>query len=576
MAKRSNEQIAKILEQRTTTAEKTKEISTTKTKIITIKEEKEEELLLLDKKITQAIEGFPPNVKFCELILRDRSRISKENALTICNYMIAMKREINPRLSYKRSTIQTLAEISKTVGISKLFSDMTRDDVLYYLDKCRKSENDDPLHKWIGSYNLKAVILSRFFKWLHYLGVEDPNKRNELSALEKKPDCIIGIKQLKRKEISCYKPSDLWSQQDDLLFLKWVTNKRDRCYHTMARDLSARPHEILNLKIKDIMFKSTPDNNNNNKKQYAEVLVNGKTGSRHIPLIQSIPYIKDWLSNHPSRNNPHAPLFVSLSKHSMGRKQLSLNGLYRIYSIYKEEFFPKLLEDKTLSSEDQEKIKNLLTKPFNPYVRRHSALTEKSSKLKSSTLNQHAGWSMNSHMAQKYIHYLGNESSESLLEAYGIVTNNKLIDTLNPKICPNCSEGNTQDARFCSKCKMIMSYDGYQEVLESEKKEKDELKTIKEQFSNMQSQIQSLISAFSNMQDQTQVDGMAKTLYGSGLIKPTTTVDKEENIKMITTSADSRLLIKKAGKAAYHAATSKSALTREAAKKQKVVKGKVF
>jgi hypothetical protein len=67
---------------------------------------------------------------------------------------------------------------------------------------------------------------------------------------------------------------------------------------------------------------------------------------------------------------------------------------------------------KTLSSEDQEKIKNLLTKPFNPYVRRHSALTEKSSKLKSNTLNQHAGWSMNSHMAQKYIHYLGNESSE--------------------------------------------------------------------------------------------------------------------------------------------------------------------
>jgi len=50
----------------------------------------------------------------------------------------------------------------------------------------------------------------------------------------------------------------------------------------MARDLSARPHEILNLKIKDIVFKTTADG-----KQYAEVLVNGKTGTRHIPLIQS-------------------------------------------------------------------------------------------------------------------------------------------------------------------------------------------------------------------------------------------------------------------------------------------------
>ena len=75
---------------------------------------------------------------------------------------------------------------------------------------------------------------------------------------------------------------------------------------------------------------------------------------------------------------------------------------------------------------------------------------------------------MNSNMAQKYIHYFGNESSESLLEAYGIVTKNNVpIDTLNPKICPNCNEGNTVDNKFCSKCKMIMSFEGYQEALES-------------------------------------------------------------------------------------------------------------
>jgi hypothetical protein len=31
--------------------------------------------------------------------------------------------------------------------------------------------------------------------------------------------------------------------------------------------------------------------------------------------------------------------------------------------------------------------------------------------------------------------------------------NNVPIDTLNPKICPNCNEGNTQDAKFCTKVK---------------------------------------------------------------------------------------------------------------------------
>jgi ribosomal protein L40E len=125
-------------------------------------------------------------------------------------------------------------------------------------------------------------------------------------------------------------------------------------------------------------------------------------------------------------------------------------GLYLVYKYYKERFFPKLLKEPTISSEDKERIKSLLAKPFNPYMRRHSALTEKSTKLKSSTLNQHAGWSPTSNMSQKYIRYFGNESSESLLEAYGIVTKDKVpIDTLHPKICPNCNAGNTQDAKFC-------------------------------------------------------------------------------------------------------------------------------
>src|SRR5215472_1115244 len=430
------------------------------------------ELNSLEKKIILATEGF--TTKFSESTLRDK--LSKENAFVVADYIIAMKREINPRLNYIRYTIQFLSDLSKVIGIEKHFVDMTRNDILFYLHKCRKPEDEDPLHKWIGSYNLKRIILIRFFKWLYYPNIASPKRRNELSLEEYKPECIMGIPQLKRKEISCYKPTDMWTQEDDLLFLKWVTNKRDRCYHTMARDLSARPHEILNLKIKDIVFKAV------DKYQYAEVLVNGKTGTRHIPLIQSIPYIKDWLSNHPSRNNSKSPLFVGLGRRSMGR-QLTVSGLYNIYKDYKDAFFPRILEDKTVTDEDKDKIKALLAKPFNPYIRRHSALTEKSVKLKFNTLNQHAGWSMNSNMAQKYIHYFGNESSESLLEAYGIVTKDKVpIDTLNPKICPNCNEGNVQDAKFCAKCRMVLTYDAYNEAVECQKEKESEVKNLKDKM----------------------------------------------------------------------------------------------
>lgn len=57
---------------------------------------------ILERRITLATECF---TKFPELALNDRNRVSKENAMTICDYIIAMKREINPRYNYVRYTI---------------------------------------------------------------------------------------------------------------------------------------------------------------------------------------------------------------------------------------------------------------------------------------------------------------------------------------------------------------------------------------------------------------------------------------------------------------------------------------
>src|SRR5215472_17250387 len=202
----------------------------------------------LDRKIALVTEGFA-TTKYCELILRDRTRLSKKNTLTACDYIIDMKREINPSLNTIRTTIQFLSGLCKCLK-NRQFEEMIRDDILRFLDQCRKLDSDDAMHKWINTYNSKRTVLFRFFKWLHYRSVTgDPDKRNELSVKQRNPKCIQDIPRLKRKEISSYKPTDLWTPQDDLLFLKYVTNKRDRCYHMMSRDLSARPHEILNLRI---------------------------------------------------------------------------------------------------------------------------------------------------------------------------------------------------------------------------------------------------------------------------------------------------------------------------------------
>jgi len=74
---------------------------------------------------------------------------------------------------------------------------LTREDVLSFLDSFRKIESVDPLHRWIGTYNLYRIQLRRFFKWLYSPEMEY-NKRPKLIVIEK-------IHQLKRREKSIYK-----------------------------------------------------------------------------------------------------------------------------------------------------------------------------------------------------------------------------------------------------------------------------------------------------------------------------------------------------------------------------------
>ena len=126
---------------------------------------------------------------------------SSNNRNIITEYLEAMQTEINPSKSYKLTTIKILDLLSRFHN-HKTFNKMTREDIIAYLNSIRKDETEDPLNKWIGTYNLYLVCITRFFRWTYNPKVE-PRERS-------KPEVVSNILQLRRKEISVYKPSDLW------------------------------------------------------------------------------------------------------------------------------------------------------------------------------------------------------------------------------------------------------------------------------------------------------------------------------------------------------------------------------
>ncbi len=205
--------------------------------------------------------------------LKRMAQESPRNVNVICEYIITEQNEINIKESTKEGKIKCLVRFS-TYLKHVPFDKVSKEDILNYLTSLKKPESLDPQHKSIGTYNGRQMILLKFFRWL-----KNPNEliaRNRLT-----PHCMNGIKRLPRMEKSHYKPSDLWTQEEHEMFLKYCPSIRDRLYHAMAYDTSARPNELLNLHIRDIYFRKTSDG-----KQYAEIVITGKSKSRGLAHCQ--------------------------------------------------------------------------------------------------------------------------------------------------------------------------------------------------------------------------------------------------------------------------------------------------
>ena len=71
---------------------------------------------------------------------------------------------------------------------------------------------------------------------------------------------------------------------------------------------------------------------------------------------------------------------------------------------------------------------------------------------------------------------------------------------------------------------MVLTYDAYSETLENQKEKEDRLSII-------ENQMKTLISALGNIKDQNQINQMAQTLYGSGILKNTHALNENSCIE---------------------------------------------
>lgn len=294
----------------------------------------------------------------------------------------------------------------------KKFPDATKKDIikLQSLIKSKKwSEETKKNH---------SIALKKFYKWLY--GMEEKGQY---------PECVAWINTTIRKSRTKL-PEDLITEDEIEQMLQVADNKRDKAFTLLLYETGARIGEILNVKVKHIVFQ---DN-------IGFVMLNGKTGMRRVTVIASVPILAQFLDIHPFKERPDEYLFMTKFNHMEGKRgyrQLTYAGARKIL--------------KTLAE------KANIKKRIHPHLFRHSSATRAAKFLTEAQMKEYYGWTMSSDMPSIYVHMSARDTEDAIKRMNGINIEEKQQVKKTIVACRTCKQKNSPGSKFCNYCGSILS-----------------------------------------------------------------------------------------------------------------------
>ena len=288
--------------------------------------------------------------------------------------------------------------------IKKPYEEVTENDFIRFFFKLQEED------KSIVTINSYKHVICCFYR--RFLRKEDLVK--EIKPVRER---------VRKKDDEMLPPSEIKNLVEN------CTHPRDKAIIMTQYDGAMRLGEMLSIQLKHIEF----------DEHGLRVTITGKTGTRKIRLIDSVPYLRDWLNYHPFKNDKDSYLFINLKTY--GRK-LKDNGIAQVLRRAKKSAG--------------------ITKRVHPHLLRHSRLNQLAKEgFNERDLRIFAGWSSDSRMPDTYLHYGEDHVDEKMLEHRGIYKDEQKqkVDAekkkLEPKNCPLCKSIQPADAKYCN-CGMVL------------------------------------------------------------------------------------------------------------------------
>jgi integrase/recombinase XerD len=336
-----------------------------------------------------AVDGFPSWVQ------RDLEELSDARRETLISFI----RDMELR-GLSRSTVLGYVKAIRTLDCDgKPYEELTSEDHMAWMERIGSNGWSE------GTVNLFRMRVKHFLRWVHGCrSTRDPT-----------PEPLRVIQQRRSRRTL---PKGILSRAEIRQLVDAGDNQRDRALVFAGYESGPRAKcEFLGTKIRDVEFD-----------QFGAVLHlnRGKTGERRVRLIECVPDLKLWISMHPNKNDPDAPLWPKL-----GGGPLGYAGFYYLL----------------------EKLGKSIGKHVHPSLLRHSRATHLASVLTEAQMREFFGWAKDSDMPSVYVHLSGRDVDGTLLKHYGMkVEPPTEHDQLEPKMCPWCKTLNSPSARFCQSC----------------------------------------------------------------------------------------------------------------------------
>ncbi len=350
------------------------------------------------------------DLKIKRILNRIKKELSKNNQRLIKKYHDEMIIHSLAK-STQAKQLQTILVLSRM--LKKDWQTAKKSDIERISLKISQKFCDELGKETFYSYDHKK-ILKIFFRWMklgsrNYPKVGDPPETRGIKTQ-------MVLNKIARK--------DLITQKDRQKLLAACTgNLRDMAFIDCHLEAGTRPSEILNMRIHHVQFDEIG----------AILRVNGKTGTRIIRIIKSMPSLASWINAHPFKNDYDSPLWI----------------------ILRHERFGIPLSYAAANAMVKRRAKSAgIKKRMNLHLFRHSSATESANYLTDAQMRERHGWSSYSKVPGRYVHLSHRDIDKAMIEHYGL-TKKKRAKT--PLECSICGNFNLPENDLCCKCGKALS-----------------------------------------------------------------------------------------------------------------------